>query len=248
MSLVTVSEKRDRIYPRKFDHEEAQRLRALGWTYVGIAELMGVHAQAVRRVCDPKVRQDMQDRATVNLRKRRTPCRGGCGKLVWASDKKRSGYCTPCYWKAKQLTNPDVRAGELRCTKCRAWKPDDEFPTNKPSKMRRGRNPMCRPCATAMRRNHRHTHKVIDVLQTHKVANKRRRERGMTMQKYVVLEPNGDHSYKEVGRVEAVSPRHAIEEIASDSGSFIAVQETRFTPMRVEAVQAFKVIAEPAGA
>lgn len=42
MSLETHSKKRNRVYERAFDHEEAQRLRSEGWSYDDLAERFGV--------------------------------------------------------------------------------------------------------------------------------------------------------------------------------------------------------------
>lgn len=50
MGLVTHSEKRNRTYQRKFDHEEAVRLRKEGATYTELAERYGVTPMTVRRV------------------------------------------------------------------------------------------------------------------------------------------------------------------------------------------------------
>ena len=53
MSLVTVSEKRNRVYQRKFDHDLARQMREEGATYVAIARELGVTSMAVARVCSP---------------------------------------------------------------------------------------------------------------------------------------------------------------------------------------------------
>lgn len=43
--------------PRKFDHDEARRLRAEGWTLQRIADRLGVTRQAVNFVVSDKARE-----------------------------------------------------------------------------------------------------------------------------------------------------------------------------------------------
>lgn len=69
------------------------------------------------------------------------------------------------------------------------------------------------------------------------------------MARYIVFQPNGsDTNFVEVARVDAASPAHAIEQIATGEGEFVAVPEGRFKLMRVQPVQAFRVVQEKAEA
>lgn len=55
MSLQTVSTKRNRVYERAFDHDEARQLREADpktWTHKALAAHFGVSTQAVKRVLD----------------------------------------------------------------------------------------------------------------------------------------------------------------------------------------------------
>lgn len=242
MSLETISTKRHRVYHRMFDHDEARSLREEGWTYQALAGRYGVLEAAVIRVCDPRVNARMQEQSKRSLRRRRRPCLGGCGRLVWwhGNTSTRSGKCSRCI--AAERTTQDVRVSELRCTSCREWKPDAEFPTYKASIARRGRNAMCRACCATARREHRKRKPDLEREQNRRVIDKRRRQKVAST--YVVLRPNG-HGYIEQCRIDAASPAHAIEQAAQEEGEYIAVPEGRFQVMAVAPVQAFRVVAKP---
>jgi hypothetical protein len=112
---------------RHFDHDEARRLRAAGWTYKALAARYGVTDGAVRYQCDPAVRARMDARVYQILRDGRTQCRGGCGKLVWTYARpERTGYCIACL-AAKRRAETKVQHGTevryrnygCRCDLCR---------------------------------------------------------------------------------------------------------------------------------
>lgn len=237
MALTTHSKVRNRVYHRRFDHEEAQRLRAEGWTWVELSRHFGVTANAIQRVCLPHVREKMDAQTKKHLLKLRKPCKGGCGKLVWMNNKERSGYCPRCI---RSKFNADVGDGILRCTRCREWKTDSEFPTYHGVHVRRGRSPECRVCSSQRRREHRHANPKLEREQNRRVKEKRRSKR---MARYVVLQPNNG-AYVEVARVDAGSPAHAIEKIAEKEGEYVAVSEGQFKVMRVAPVRAFRVVGE----
>lgn len=240
MSLETISDKRDRIYQRKFDHDEARLLHSAGESYSALADRYGVTIQAVRRVCDERVRSDMEALTKEYMRTHfRSPCLGGCGRLVLRGGGKRSGYCRCCSKSRRDAARTDIREGELRCSKCGEWKQDASFPTYRPVAARRGRNSQCRSCHAAVRREYRRDHPMSAVKENARTRVKRGASR---MQTYVVLSPNGDQDYKEIARVSAVSPTHAIEKSAASHGRYIAVPMSRFAVMEVEPVQAFKVV------
>ena len=241
MSLVTVSKKRNRVYYRHFDHDEARRLYAEGWGYGRVAEHFGVTPGAVRRIVDDEYNRKLQNAANAwNHRNLRVPCKGGCGVRIWATDTSRSGYCIRCV--AAQKTAPDVRPEELRCTQCREWKPDAAFPTYKTSARisRRGRTAECRSCCA--RREYRRSHSKQRQAENTKANTKRREKRPMA--RYIVFQPNGE-GFKEVARVDAGSPAHAVETAAKGEGEYVAVPEGRFRVMRVAPVQALRIVEEP---
>lgn len=114
--------------PPRFDHDEARRLRAAGWTYRALAARYGVSYSGVQRVCNPAVRARMNAHTNRRLRDKRQPCLGGCGRLVWLHGPIiRSGYCPQCL-AAKQRAETKVQHGTetrygrygCRCDMCRA--------------------------------------------------------------------------------------------------------------------------------
>jgi len=50
MGMETHSTRRNRVYARKFDHDEAFRLHQQGWTYEALARRYDVKPMTVRRV------------------------------------------------------------------------------------------------------------------------------------------------------------------------------------------------------
>lgn len=140
--------------PRRFDWEEARRLRSLGWSYQRIADRLGVSSPSVRLACDERARARM---AAARARWRRS---GRCPRC-WAPATRYAGgvsaLCRGC-WARRQATS--VRDNELRCVDCGEWKPDREFALNRAAPARRGRHPVCRPCGTVRRRREREARKV----------------------------------------------------------------------------------------
>jgi len=61
---------------------------------------------------------------------------------------------------------------------------------------------------------------------------------------YVVLRPV-EGGFEEVGRVEAVSPTHAIESVVTEGGEYCAVKATALKTFAVGQVQSFRVLPEP---
>lgn len=158
VSLVTVG-KNGQIYPRKFDHEEAARLRADGWTYQRLADHFGVSVPGMMRVLNPNVRAKFDAHARRNILRKRRPCKGGCGKLVWAhyTNREITGFCPGCLGRERAESVGDTT---LLCSNCEQWKPDDEFVSDRNQKARRGRHNICRACQPAVRQAYRERHKV----------------------------------------------------------------------------------------
>jgi hypothetical protein len=150
-----------RVYERKFDHDEARKLRAEGWSYRELAARFGVSDSAILRVCNPQSRAKMEAHSAAWSRRQRQPCRGGCGRLVWHHGRRiRSGYCPSCLGKLKTRT---VRPDTLLCTHCGEWKLDEEFPFGRTAnKSRRDRHSFCRGCQAEVRREHRQRNREAD--------------------------------------------------------------------------------------
>lgn len=156
MSLTTHSTKRNRAYPRKFDHEEAQRLYAEGWTWASLAAKYGVSPAAIRRVCVPEVRARMAATTRRNLTATCEDC-GGYTTLGISPHRNLDRLiCPKCAGIRKREATLLRRlndAGDLRCSRCEEYKPIGHyliisgFPGER-----------CRECGSAMRRDYRHRH------------------------------------------------------------------------------------------
>lgn len=141
--------------PRRFDHDEARRLRAEGMTYVAIAALMGVTDRTVRLICDPVQRAKSVARNTAWQRSARCPDCGAQTTRHYVGGDHRCRVCD----SLRQATS--VRPNALRCFACHEWKPDEGFPKNRGGRVsRRGRHNFCRVCSTRVRQEYRERHKV----------------------------------------------------------------------------------------
>lgn len=246
MSLVTVSKKRARVYRRAFDHDEAQTLHATGeWTVARLADHYGVSPAAVSRVVDPAVRKRMHAHSVEWKRRNGTsPCKGECGRQVWTVQAGRTGYCTSCL--ADQKAGRHVRETTLFCTRCERWKPDDYFGRDKRHPRRRYRRTWCRACETDNRRENRRRNPLVE--RAAQVRQRERKERHK-MAEFIVFAINGDgESFREIGRTEASGATIAVERVVQQPGTYYAVPASRFQPMRVEPVQAHRVVQETRGA
>lgn len=145
-----------RVYARKFDWDEAIRLRSEGHSTKAIAERLGVTWNAVHRVVTPGVMEaEAVTQAAVAARGRCDDCGGPMNGL---SRYRGSTRCKTCAAIARATS---VRPDSLQCVMCREWKPDDQFPRNRAESLaRRGRHSTCRACATIARREYRNRNKV----------------------------------------------------------------------------------------
>lgn len=250
MTLTTVSKVRNRAYARHFDHDECRRLRAEDpkkWSYSALAAHFGVSVTGVQRVCDERFREKLDNSIRQANRRRRRPCKGGCGRLVWLLGEKarttRSGMCPRCFAIAR--VQADVRADSLRCLRCGLWKPDEEF-TKRPNSNwgRRNHLTRCRSCETKARTENRRRNPERELAYERRYYHEVRRERRGVMAEYVVLQRNGQGSYREVERVDAVSPKNAIEQAASEEGEYVGVLASRFEVVEVGVRSVFKVLDE----
>lgn len=142
--------------PRRFDWDEARRLRAKGWTYPALADRFEVSKMAVRLACNDGARARNRARNAAYQSSGVCPECGGQATRHYGPLGQRR--CKSCAGKAR-ATN--VRDGTLRCKTCREWKPDDAFPFNRAgSKAHRGRHDTCRVCSTKLRQAYRERHKM----------------------------------------------------------------------------------------
>lgn len=238
MSLETHSTKRNRVYQRAFDHDEARRLRENGWTFEKLAEHFGVSITSVAMLFNNRLRERMREQSLQWARREYLrPCIRGCGRNAWHQPGRR-GICVDCAAEERTST---VRPDSLLCTRCNKWKPDEDFFMSRGNKRRRQRHSICRPCSTEARREWRQRNPEKEREATRRSNQRRAEKRGQQMTQFVVLKPNGN-GYEEVVRVDAVSAVGAVEKAATAAGDYIAVPESRMRPMRVEPVQKFSVV------
>lgn len=146
-----------RVYERKFDWDEARRLRALGWTLKRIAEKYGVSHAAVRRVVDPRAAAQMAMASTEYKRSGTCP---DCGtRTSFVACRGGSSRCPDC---SAALRTTTVRPTELQCVICRAWLPDSSFPASRTARMehRRYRHRQCSRCGAKARQAYRERQKI----------------------------------------------------------------------------------------
>lgn len=140
--------------PRKFDWDEARRLRESGMSFDAIARQLGVSSTAVICALDPEYRSRNRAQALAWQFKHK-PWRGVCPDCGGVASTGRGQWarCRACYAK---LQATSVRDDTLRCHRCREWKPDDAF-TQKPTttKLRRGRDAECKTCQAQRKREYR---------------------------------------------------------------------------------------------
>lgn len=144
-----------RVYVRKFDWDEAVRLRASGLTLQAVASQLGVSVTAVQLACDPRLRAVNELRvAEYQRRGRCRTCGGRCSRNASGPQ----GECRACAYKRQATT---VRPKSLRCWSCKVWKPDTDFPWNRAeAELRRGRHGTCRVCQTILRTAYRQRRRV----------------------------------------------------------------------------------------
>lgn len=146
-----------RFYTRKFDWEEARRLRAEGVPTREIAKRFGVTYNAVFRVVSPG---RMEREAAYKRRWEATGRCDDCGGPMNQASRSPARGSRRCVSCASTLRRTSVTADMLQCVTCREWKPDADFPLNRGLPARRDRHRQCRACCTAARRDYRNRHKV----------------------------------------------------------------------------------------
>lgn len=142
-----------RVYAHRFDHDVARARRAAGETYASIARDLGVSPTAVAYACDPVQRERSAKRLAEWVRS------GSCPDCGAPCTNRKGTRCQACATAARATS---VRDGELYCSACDTWKPDDAFPHSRAERVRvrRGRHTMCRACLTEQKRDWRARNKV----------------------------------------------------------------------------------------
>lgn len=132
-----------RVYERKFDWDEARRLRAQGLSYGEIGRRLGVSATAIQRVCDAAYHA--RDRARLAAQARRGIC-VDCGAPASHNYSRPVARCKPC----ADARRPKVKDGQAYCPTCKTWKPLSDFSPSK-QKTNRGVHGECKSCQAARR-------------------------------------------------------------------------------------------------
>lgn len=155
-NLATIG-KNGRIYPRKFDHEEARRRFKRGENIADLAHELGVTWAAVSFAVD---RHRRNANLLLKAEQMSSHC-ATCGEpCSWNRYQQAEPRCLDCFDKARTTS---VRENELLCFGCRNWKPDNDFPHSaaRHCHKRRGRHNCCRVCGSEMKRAWRERTKVL---------------------------------------------------------------------------------------
>ena len=149
-----------RVYERKFDWDEAQRLYREGVAITHIANRLGVSHAAVRRIVVPgqKARMANSSAEWVRANSRRHYYKSKCESCGAAC---RTGHrlCGNCHYES--MCKPTVdNNGKVFCTKCERFLEPDAFTFDSSATERGFRGHFCRACDTAARRAYRERQKV----------------------------------------------------------------------------------------
>ena len=151
---------RNRVYKRKFDWDEARKLRAEGWTYPDLAAHFGVSIRTVRYVCIPSEYEKMRE---VTSKRQRSGTCPDCGNPMSFNPSDQPRRCVRCHAESVADVNDRV----AKCVICQEWKPHEDF-LLQPGKYidRRGLRPSCRSCNTRIRREHRAANAEKELLKS----------------------------------------------------------------------------------
>lgn len=146
MTVVSLSGKRNRVYVRRFDYEDARRRFGAGESALALAAEYGVSNSRIYQVVNP---EHGARTARLSAEWMRNGKCDRCGERCSAY----SRHCTACSAIARTTS---VRDGELQCSTCHEWKPDAAFPKGGPRcAHRRHRHKHCTACQTKAKREYR---------------------------------------------------------------------------------------------
>lgn len=154
-----------RLYERKFDWDEARRLRVEGWSYNKIAAHFGVTHGAVRFACDEAARAQQAEYAR-QWRVATCKCGARCQRSSYRGERPR---CKACADRAMAK----VTDGKAYCPACNTWKPLGDF-SRSSTRPNRGVHSECRACSTKRRRNWRQANRERDRATSRRAARNRR--------------------------------------------------------------------------
>jgi hypothetical protein len=169
MTVFTVG-KNGRVYQRKFDWDEARARHNAGEGYTALARAYGVSINAVKRVCDPVFKVQMDARREAHIHTGVCEDCGQAGVTSAAFRRTRPSkhgrvLCAGCGAVEKRTRYRFDKAGTLVAVRCNMadcahgdrWQPPGNFPRGENAKDLRpgGFHSVCRDCNTRMRRDHR---------------------------------------------------------------------------------------------
>ena len=165
-----------RVYPWKFDHDEARARRSVGESYPRIAAALGVSPLAVARVCDDKLRDRMKEATRACYAATCEVCGDPCVSHRHTAKRQRAGYdgrdlCHVCRHRELCVSlRYDSRTGRLLAVRCQntncvtgeRWQTPGNFGRGKryPDVREGGFHNLCRACAIVVRRDYRNRNKV----------------------------------------------------------------------------------------
>ncbi len=167
MTYAVYSPIRNRIYIRKYDHDECRRLYAQGASVSELAERYGVTTTAITICVDPEARARNYARASAFYKTSCEDCGNPC--LIASAPMKRAksgrSLCAICSAKERRenvQVDGDGTVIAVHCASCKEWKPAEAFGKGKryPDLREGGFHNGCRACNVAMRRAYRNRHKV----------------------------------------------------------------------------------------
>lgn len=148
--------------PRRFDWDEARRLRAEGWTLVALAERFSVSRAAIVFATNDAARKRAHERVTAKFRMICDDCGGPCSHNFWARtgrhDRIVCQKCAGVRRSEEALLSRMNEDGDLACSQCGEYKPMDAFSGNGRGYPRSE----CRSCETIRRQAWREANRERD--------------------------------------------------------------------------------------
>lgn len=173
MTIASFSPTKNRFYVRRFDHEEARRLRSEGATIRELADRYGVTQAAIHRATTPGA---MERDLEAGRRHRASTCEecGGYAMKITGGKAQHNVdgriLCVTCRGRNRRERyrfDADgaliaVRCTSLDCANGERWQPPQNFPKGRPAQDLRdgGIHNCCRSCQTRMRQAFRERRKI----------------------------------------------------------------------------------------
>lgn len=149
--------------PRRFDHDEARRLRAEGVRVVEIAGRFGVSKNAIHLVVNDDYRA--RQRAYHAAWQKSGVCADCGGPCIREAHPSQGAHgvplCIVCAGRRNRTRfryDAEGAVTEIRCSTCKQWKAASSYQGH--HGRAEGKHQQCRACGTRARRDYRERHKV----------------------------------------------------------------------------------------